>query len=354
MTSTNAPSRAVRMDRVGDLTNGARLAPLLGPVVGIDLAPLPTVGYSGSRHRRMRVNRVGADQVRLVLKLTSATSDWTHRMTVARRSREADLLKADELAGVWSIFGCPYLAFAEEGPETGLLMLDLSAHLFPDVREPISIEAEDLLLRSFARLHGQYWAVTLPAVEWMTSFETFRTLIGPNLVGHAFADLLPNTLRPAVIGGWEEALRRAPPKVAAHLRSPAPERLKAWRALPHTLVHGDAKLANFAVLPDQRVAAFDWALIGWAPASVDLGWYLAVNASRLARSKEDVIAMYRRFLEIQLGLPFAAAEWSALEDAAIEIGARMLLWSKANAAANGDAPARTEWEWWMERLARML
>jgi hypothetical protein len=354
MTGTAAAPRVVRMDRIGDLTDASRLAPVLGPIVGIDLEPLPTVGYSGSRHRRMRVTRVGQGGLRLVLKLTSATSDWTHRMSAARRSREADLLRADELGGIWSVFACPYIAYAEEGPETGLLMHDLAAHLMPDAREPIPAEDEDLLLRSLARLHGQFWALTLPAVEWMASFETFRTFIGPNLLGHAFAGLLPDALRPAVLGGWEEALRRAPARVADHLRTPSAERLAAWRSLPHTLVHGDAKVANFAILPDRRVAAFDWALLGWAPASVDLGWYLAVNASRLARSKEDTIVAYRRFLEMQLGLPFAPVEWKALEDAAIEIGARMLLWSKANAAAQGGASARAEWDWWMERLARTL
>ena len=350
-----ASSPVARLDRIADLTDASWLAPLLGgPIVGIDLEPLPVTGFSGSRHRRMRVNSVGTGQQRLVLKLTGATSDWTYRMSGARRAREMELLRAPELAGVWSVFANPYVAYAEEGSETGLLMHDLSAHLFPDVREPIATEDEDLLLHTLARLHGHFWALTLPAVSWMNSFESFRTLIGPNLMGHPYAELLPQPQRAQVIGGWQEALRRAPRRVADHLRKPNPERVRAWGAVPHTIVHGDVKLANFAVLPDRRVAAFDWALLGWAPASVDLGWYLAVNASRLARPKEQVIAMYRRYLEMQLGMPFATVEWQLFEDAAIEIGARMLLWSKANAAARGEVAALAEWEWWMERLSRIL
>jgi hypothetical protein len=354
MTVDTARPRPVAMRGIADLTDGSRLAPILGPVVGIDIEPLATTGFSGARHRRMRVTRVGAAETRLVLKLTSATSDWVHRMTGARRSREADLLRAEELDGVWSIFACPYLAFAEEGPSTGLLMHDLSAHLFPDTREPIAQDTEDLLLHALARMHAQFWARTLPAVDWMASLETYTTLMGPNLLGHAYESLLPDGLRPLVIGGWEEALRRAPAKIAEHLRKPAPERVRAWRGLPHTIVHGDVKVANFGVLPDRRIAAFDWAMIGWAPASVDLGWYLAVNASRLARSKEDVITAYRRFLEIQLSVPFSPVEWKLFEESAIEIGARMLLWSKANAAAKGGEPARREWDWWMERLNAIL
>jgi hypothetical protein len=349
-----ASAPPVMLPTLADLTNAASLTTLVGPIVGIDIEPLPTPGFSGSRHRRMRVKRVGAPALPLVLKLTSATGDWLHRITGARRSREADLLRSPELAGIWSIFACPYIAFAEEGPETGLLMHDLSAHLFPDVRQPIAQDDEDLLLRSLARLHALFWARTLPSVGWMMSLDAYQSLFGPNLVGHPFASLLPEQLRPAILGGWEEALRRAPKPVADHLRAPAAERVDAWRELPRTLVHGDAKVANFAILPGQRVAAFDWAIIGWAPAAVDLGWYLAVNASRIATSKEHAIARYRGFLEMQLGLPFHPAEWKAFEDAAVEIGARMLLWSKANAAARGDGAALAEWGWWMERIAAMV
>jgi hypothetical protein len=343
----------VQLAGLEELTNAGSLKALLGPIVGIELEPLPTVGYSGSRHRRMRVTRVGAGELRLVLKLTSATSDWVHRMSDARRCREADLLRTAELAGIWSVFACPYIAFAEQGPETGLLMHDLGAHLLPEGRDPIGQEEEDLLLRSLARMHALFWARTLPSVAWMAKLETFHTLIGPNLVGHSFETLLPEGLRAPVITGWREALARAPTRVAALLRTPTAERLQVWRQLPNTVVHGDARLANFAVLPGQRVSAFDWALIGWAPASVDLGWYIAVNASRLARPREQVIAAYRAALEMQLGLPFSPVEWKAFEDSAIEVGARMRLWARANGLVAGLPGARPEWEWWIERLGQV-
>ena len=45
-----------------------------------------------------------------------------------------------------------------------------------------------------------------------------------------------------------------------------------------------------------------------------------------------------------------AATWRRLEDAAIILGARMLLWSKAAALKAGRAGAQEEWNWWMERL----
>ncbi len=50
-------------------------------------------------------------------------------------------------------------------------------------------------------------------------------------------------------------------------------------------------MANFAFLPDGRGAAFDWTNLGAAPATLDLGWYLAVNSTRLARGKDAFIAL---------------------------------------------------------------
>ena len=120
--------------------------------------------------------------------------------------------------------------------------------------------------------------------------------------------------------------------------------------MPRTLIHGDVKVANFAFLPDARVAAFDWAMMGNAPASYDLGWYVAVNASRLTRSKEDVLGLYRSALDNRLPTPLPSDVWQALERAGIVAGARMLLWSKALAVEAGRAGAVEEWQWWSDRL----
>ena len=129
------------------------------------------------------------------------------------------------------------------------------------------------------------------------------------------------------------------------------ELAREWAELPHTLVHGDAKVANFAILPDRRVAAFDWSLVRWAPPSIDLGWYVAVNGSRLAGERDAVLAGYRVLLEAELGRALPGEEWRILEEVAVLLGARMLLWSKANALASGRSGAQEEWEWWVERLS---
>jgi aminoglycoside phosphotransferase (APT) family kinase protein len=123
-----------------------------------------------------------------------------------------------------------------------------------------------------------------------------------------------------------------------------------WRDLPRTLLHGDTKVANFAVLPDGRVSAFDWSFVGAGPATLDLGWYLAMNATRLARSKESVMERYRELLEEALGRTIPAGEWERMTDLAVWCGARSMLWSKALALESGRDGAEEEWQWWADRL----
>jgi aminoglycoside phosphotransferase (APT) family kinase protein len=128
------------------------------------------------------------------------------------------------------------------------------------------------------------------------------------------------------------------------------EAAEQWAHLPSTLLHGDAKIANFAILDEGKVAAFDWALAGKGPAAVDLGWYIAINATRLTASKQEFLEGYRQALEQELVVSLDGKQWQEIVTASILIGARMFLWSKA-AALDSDTPAaRREWKWWVSRL----
>ena len=153
--------------------------------------------------------------------------------------------------------------------------------------------------------------------------------------------------------GWRAAFGRLPERVAALLREP-PESLAARGAhLPRTLTHGDFKVANFALMPDGRVAAFDWAVMGAGPVATELGWHLAVNATRIPGTKEDSIARYRGALESALGRTLDGAFWKDTVENAVLAGGAMLLWSKALALDSGTARTRGEWGWWVERLAAL-
>jgi hypothetical protein len=91
-------------------------------------------------------------------------------------------------------------------------------------------------------------------------------------------------------------------------------------------------------------------MLGTGPATVDIGWYLGVNASRLARPKDKFLARYRVLLAERLGSPLHDALWDSLQRVAVICGARMMLWSKALALESSGPGSQEEWTWWVEHL----
>jgi aminoglycoside phosphotransferase (APT) family kinase protein len=139
------------------------------------------------------------------------------------------------------------------------------------------------------------------------------------------------------------------------LDQPADEIEREFMNGPRTIVHGDAKVANFAFDPESAtVWAFDWAIAGCAPAGVDLGWYLCLNASRIAESKEGALTRYRSALDAARGRALTDVEWTPLERCTIAHGAMMGLWSKAFLLENNSPGADREWDWWMDRITSII
>jgi phosphotransferase family enzyme len=277
-----------------------------------------------------------------VLKRTRLDTDWTARRTDDVRGRES---LASGQTALWDVFVCPYIASAVASGEVRLLLHDLSSGLLPDVREPLSESQESALLGALSRLHARFWEV-VPETDWLVRPAQFCDLLAPG----ADCTVLSSPMRENVPRGWALALARLPAGVARHLTSPGLEWEESWADLPWTFLHGDTKVANFALM-DGRVAAFDWAIAGTGPCAIDLGWYLAVNASRLTASKETIMMRYREMLETALGNALPNTTWKRLENVAVVCGARMLLWSKALALDAGRPGAADEWNWWVERLA---
>lgn len=342
---------AVPLPSVASLTDAAALSGVLGhEVTEVRLESLSGIGFSSAALTRVEVRDGSGETRRLVLKRTRPGDDWIASRTGDTHGREVQLLVEPRLAGVWTVFRSPYIACAIDAAEMGLLMADVGDGLLPDVREPLTTAQETSLLSALARLHAHYWDAGLSPIEWLVRPAQWCDLLAPVPDGDQARAPLPPVLRDAVPHGWSVALDRLPAAVAADLTRPGSEWQHLWRDLPHTLVHGDAKVANFALVGDE-VAAFDWALAGAAPCTIDVGWYLAVNASRLTTSKERILATYRALLERARGVSVPDALWARLEDVAVVAGARGLLWSKALALESGRAGAAAEWEWWVARLS---
>ena len=214
---------AVRLPPGTDPTGRSAIEAVAGPVGAIEVEPLETNGFSGSRHERIRAALRDGGEKTYVLKRTNPTLDFTCVLSGAARSREVALLEATELRAVWSVFHSPYVAFTESNEGEGcVLMEDLAAHLFPDAREPLAESDEHLLLRSLARLHARFWGRRPDAAApWLASSATFCSLLGADRVGDdAWEAVLPASIRSGVVAGWREAMRRMPDRVAERLRLP--------------------------------------------------------------------------------------------------------------------------------------
>jgi hypothetical protein len=345
----------IRFASAADAADPDRIARLLGPVRALSREPLVTSGYTGARHERITVALTNGEVRRLVVKHVQPAADWTAQRTGDRLGREAMLLGEPALAAVWDELACPYLAYWSTGTEIGLVMDDLSAFLFPDVRAPLRKEEEERLLGALAGMHARFWNAPVLDLPWLARAKSYAGMLdAESAASHDALAALPAGLRERVQQGWAVALRHLPASVTATLARPAADTTRDWAGLPRTLLHGDVKVANFALRPNHGVAAFDWALVGSGPVTVDLGWYVAVNASRLARSKDEVLDRYRELLTERLGSPLSDSVWDGLVGVAVISGARMLLWSKALALEAAGPGAREEWAWWVERLERRV
>lgn len=347
-------SATPRLARLDALIDPVALEPIVGRIVALTRAPLATPGFSGSTHERLTLTMSDGSVRTLVLKRTRIADDWLVRRTGDRLGREGLLLAEPALADVWTSFASPYLAWAATEGELALLMTDLAAHLLPDVREPLAEEQEHRLLAALADMHARFWETPALNQPWLTRPAQWVDLLSPGAVE---AQLDAGVTAPVVARareGWAIALSRLPARVADLMREPPERQLAPFAHLPRTLTHGDVKVANFAPLPDGRIAAFDWAIMGAGPVAMELGWHLAVNASRLPGTREETIARYRRLLESAVGCRLGDAFWRDSESLAVRAGALTLLWSKALALDAGGDRARTEWNWWVERLEASL
>jgi len=358
MASTKDSIRApvVAFDRIDSLADPGALSRALGPIARIEREALPGIssGFSNSRHEVIiAVPRDGAPR-KLHLKRTHIGEDWIARlMREVPPGREASLLGEASLAPVWEVFTRPHLAYAVQGNEVGLLMEDYSAWTVPDVKEPIDRGKEESLLGALATMHARFWESPVLSLPWLTKAPWYSDVLNPRPEGYEEALRgAPEAIRDGVARGWRDALALLPDEVREKLTQPSERLWRDWADLPRTLVHGDTKVANFAFLPDGRVVAFDWTNMGAAPATLDMGWYLAVNSTRLSRSKDELIARYRELLESRLGFALEPALWERMMDAAIVTGARLLLWSKAMGLQERTAFRRDDWDWWAARLTR--
>ena len=138
----------------------------------------------------------------------------------------------------------------------------------------------------------------------------------------------------------------------------------ALAALPVVGLHGDLKLANVALLPDDRVGLIDWQMTLRAPLAVEMGWFLVSNSGSLPVEPEAVMAAYRQALEWDSGrwgfgkeshdFSGLAGDWEAQLDLTWIVGLLLRGWRKGIDAEAGvvlasRVTATDDLAWWAGR-----
>lgn len=341
----------LRSDSIAGLTNPKLLSKIVGPITKIEKTILPAVGYSGSVLQRVEIILQTGIRRSFILKSTQIESDWLSQRAKDQVGREAALLGESSLSEIWTSIHCPYIAYAKENGVIALLMEDFSNFLFPDIREAIATLSEDLILNSIALLHASFWESSeIKKMDWLVHPCNYLEVFAAGKHESDQHAPPPVKIGSSIKEGWNIALRLLPAEIANMLTRPAKEIFKPWSALPVTLLHGDAKIANMAVLPSGKLVMFDWTYVGRGPCGMELGWYIAVNSTRLARSKDDLIRKYRSTLEYHLKRTISEKIWSKMFELAIVTGSRMMLWNKALSFQEGSQRAKDEWAWWENQL----
>jgi hypothetical protein len=301
-------------------------------------------GRSGSLLER--VTLPGGETV--VVKHARAASDWIMRATHDDGGRVATLWSSGLLRRVPAVIEHAILAVERDGDGWLVVMRDVSAALLPEAARPSRASGRRVLAAA-AALHMAF--LDEPPLALCSLADRYGSLSPATARREAGG---PDQVPKLIARGWERLPELLPPDVAeavlAIAERPGPFAAELARC-PATLVHGDLKLGNVGFLGD-RVVLLDWGTqTGWAPSAVDAAWYLAVNASRIDATREQVLDDFR------------AAEGERHDEDALRLallgGLVQLGWDKALHATEHPDPAvrdreRADLVWWTARARDAL
>ena len=298
-------------------------------------------GKSGSRVERVTL----ADGRHFIVKHVSLAWDWIMR-ALHDTERIATLVRSGLLERVPVAIEHAVVAVEPEGDGWAVIMRDVSATLVRN-GERLSRARSRQVLAAAAALHHAFREE--PPLELCPLADRY-TFLSPATAARerGSGDQVPRLID----RGWERFAELAPADVAEAVSAVQrrPERLAGALALhPMTLIHGDLKLGNLGFFQD-RVVMLDWGTqTGWAPPAVEWAWYLAINASRIDATREQVLDDAR------------AVAGDHHDEAALRLallgGLVQLGWDKALQATEDPDPERRAWEtddlaWWF-RQARL-
>jgi hypothetical protein len=334
VSATMSPMRRAPVPTLDELISGAS-----------ERVPLvQTDGKSGST-----IERVVIDGERYVLKVMHPDLDWIARVIGDIGCWPARLWTAGLLDEVPPEIDHAVVAvtlgLGRNGWGGALLMRDVSEWLLPEGDATVPLEVHLGLLDHMAALHARFWGFRdtfglLPLGQRYTFFSS-------GMVDVERARGFPQAVPRIADEGWRRfsALDDPVARRVWALHGDSAPLVAALEATPQTFVQGDWKMGNLGRHPDGRTILLDWAYPGEAPPTVELAWYLALNAARLPHAKEDAAEAYRGALE-RRGV--ATAGWWDRQLALALLGGLVLFgWEKVLGAED-------ELGWWLARAEEGL
>ena len=236
--------------------------------------------------------------------------------------------------------------WGRNGWGAALLMRDVGAELVPEGNTPLGEEQHHAFLGHCAGLAARSWLWhddqdLLPhAMRW--------AMFAPSQLAEEERLGFPEPVPRFAVDGWRRFPGRVPADLAVVMDALVhdPEPLSAAiRTTPQCFLHGDWKLGNLGCAADGRTVLIDWVYPGEGPILHELGWYLALNRSRLpaGETKESTIDAFRAALD---GHGVATDEWWDRQLGLCLLGALVQFgWEKA---LGDDVDSRAELGWWSD------
>jgi hypothetical protein len=301
--------------------------------------PLGAGGKSGAHLERAWLD----DGSTVVVKHADPAMDWIMQAT-GDDGRIASMWTDGTFARLPDAIDHTILEVGRAEGRTVVVMRDAAADMCAGER--MDGDTHHRVLSAAAALHDAFAGAALPGLCDLGRYYAF---LSPQVCARFAGD--HDVPRLALLG-WERFDDVVASDVAAAIAAlhddPGPL-VRALSVRQRTLVHGDLKMANLGVAA-QRVVVIDWGtLTCWAPASVDLAWYLAINGAAIGRDPgqllDDISAGHPGLDDVAMRL--------ALLGALVQLG-----WEKALGATSDDLATRRReragLSWWTDQARAAL